>query len=165
MSQIAIERIHGKTVDQPTILDKLENAALRVRDRAQELFERRGGHCNCATQDWLTAERELLAPPEAKMVEKDGKFHLDVAIPGFDAKDVRITSAENELVVEAENKSKEEQEDENVYFCEFKTNNFFRRFEMPAPVDVDRVTAHIEKGVLHITAAKLQPARIHSAAA
>ena len=165
MSQIVIERIHGEKADAPSLLDKIENAAGRVRQRAQELFDRRGGACACATQDWLNAERELLPVPEARMSEKEGKFHIDVAVPGFDAEDVRITSAENELVVEAENTRKEEQQDGNVYFCEFGSRSFFRKFAMPAPVNVDRVTAHIEKGVLHITAAKLEPEKIQVTAA
>lgn len=165
MSQIAIERIHGEKAETPSLLDKLQNAGERVRERARQLFERRGGECTCATEDWLKAEREILLMPEAKMSEKEGKFLIEVAVPGFDAKDVRITAAENELIVEAESSQKDQVEEGNLYFCEFGTKSFFRKFTMPAAVNVDRVTAHMEKGVLSITAAKSEPARIHVAAA
>jgi HSP20 family protein len=129
------------------------------------LFSGRSGECTCASGDWLRAEREVMSLPEAKLSEKDGKLHIELAVPGFDAKDLKITTAENELVVQAENCRKEEQEDGNIYFCEFSDKSFFRRFALPAPVNVDRVTAHLEKGILHVTAPKLEQNKIHIAAA
>jgi HSP20 family protein len=165
MSPIAIERIHREKVATPSLMAKLENAAECVRQRAHEIFEQRRGECSCATEDWLKAERETLLMPEAKMSEKEGKFFIEVAVPGFDPEDVRITTAENELIVEAESSQEDEQENGNMYFCEFSTKSFLRRFAMPAPVNVDRVTAYMEKGVLSVTAAKLEPAKIHATAA
>jgi HSP20 family molecular chaperone IbpA len=165
MSQIAIERIHGDKADTRPLMQKIESAAERVRQRAQEFFNIRGGECNCATEDWLKAERELLLTPEAKLSEREGKFHIEVAVPGFDARDVQITASENELIVQAEKSQADEREDERVYFSEFGSKSFFRKLAMPAPVNVDRVTAHMEKGILHVTAAMLEAQKIHIAAA
>ncbi len=45
-----------------------------------------------------------------------------------------------------------------VRFSEFSENKLFRRFDLPAKIDVGKVTATVDKGMLHITAAKaVQP--------
>lgn len=36
----------------------------------------------------------------------------------------------------------------NVQFCEFDEKNLFRQFDLPAPIDVDKVTANVDKGIL-----------------
>jgi len=41
-----------------------------------------------------------------------------------------------------------------VQYCEFGQKTLFRRFDLPAPINVDKVTADLNKGVLHLTAAK-----------
>jgi HSP20 family molecular chaperone IbpA len=43
-----------------------------------------------------------------------------------------------------------------VHFCEFDEKRIFRRFELPRSIDVDHVTAHLDRGILKVTAAKAQ---------
>ena len=41
-----------------------------------------------------------------------------------------------------------------VRFCEFGRKTIFRRFDLPEAINLDKVTADLNKGVLHLTAAK-----------
>lgn len=38
----------------------------RIRQRAHELYLQRGGQCGSETEDWLEAEREIIAADEQK---------------------------------------------------------------------------------------------------
>ena len=43
----------------------------------------------------------------------------------------------------------------NVLWTEFSSSNVYRRFELPNPIDVDKVTAKLKKGILQIHAPKI----------
>jgi HSP20 family protein len=131
----------------------------RIRDRAFELFQRRGRGDGFALEDWLKAEKDLIWTPESDLVEKEWKFEVKMAVPGFDAKDIHIAATSGALFVNADTTShKHEKEDGNVHFCEFGKRELFRRFDLPEPIDVDKVTAKLDKGVLHLVAAKKEQA-------
>ena len=46
-----------------------------------------------------------------------------------------------------------------MVWTEFGPNNIYRQFEMPQPIDVDKIRARLDKGMLHITAAKAPEAK------
>lgn len=46
----------------------------------------------------------------------------------------------------------------NVYWCEFGGKSLYRRFELPNAINVDKVTANLNDGILRITAPKAQSA-------
>jgi HSP20 family protein len=107
----------------------------------------------------------LIWAPESDLVEKDGKFEVQMAVPGFEVKDMQVAAAPDTLIVRAEATHKHEQDKGNVYFCEFGDKELFRRFDLPRPIDVDQVTANLDKGVLHITAAQITAAKPREKAA
>jgi HSP20 family molecular chaperone IbpA len=41
-----------------------------------------------------------------------------------------------------------------VRFCEFGQKTLFQRFDLPDTINIDKVTANLEKGILHVTALK-----------
>jgi HSP20 family molecular chaperone IbpA len=45
-------------------------------------------------------------------------------------------------------------EEGKTLWSEFGSNNVYRRFEVPNPIEADGVTAKLEKGILHIKAPK-----------
>jgi HSP20 family molecular chaperone IbpA len=58
------------------------------------------------------------------------------------------------LIVQADATHSHEAHDGNICFCEFSQNKLFRRFNLPARIDVNHVAASLEKGILQITAWK-----------
>jgi len=87
-------------------------------------------------------------------VEKAGKFEIQVNAPGFGPADVQITALPEALIVKASSMHKHDKSEANVRFCEFGEKTLFRRFDLPEPIDVDKVTADLDKGVLRLTAFK-----------
>ena len=90
----------------------------------------------------------MIWTPESDLVEKNGQFQLQIAVPGFDAKDISVTAFPDALTVRAESAHRHEKSGADVYFCEFGEKTLFRKFDLPTPIDIDKVTAHLEKGVL-----------------
>jgi hypothetical protein len=41
-----------------------------------------------------------------------------------------------------------------VHFCEFGQRQLFRRLDLPAPINPDKVTATLDRGILHMVAEK-----------
>ena len=153
MSQVAVEKVHGEETHCP-VFEEIKGLAERVRERAFEIFQHRAGALGSDLDDWFKAEHELIGMPQSDLVEKNGKFEARVAVPGFDAKDVSVTALPEALLVRANSTHQHDTIEENVRFCEFGERTLFRRFDLPAPINVDKVTADLDKGVLKLTAAK-----------
>ena len=103
--------------------------------------------------------------PDVELSETEREFHLRVALPGFDAKNVKVAALADRLIVEAESSHRHEGEDATIHFCEFTEYHVFRQIPMPQPVDVDLVSATLDNGVLHVQAAKAKQASGKTAAA
>ena len=157
MSQVAIEKVPGNRPAESSTLDEVKTLSDRIRQRAFELFERRGGISGSAMDDWLSAERDLFRIPESELVERDGKFEARISAPGFDPADVHVTALPDALIVKGSSTHRHDTTEGAVRFCEFDQKTLFRRFDLPEPINVDRVTANLEKGVLELTALKSKP--------
>ena len=138
MTSIAISRCANAN----TILTALQQALAvteAIRDRAFELFEARNGSHGSDLSDWLQAERELVLSPTAELVDAGKQFKSTIALPGFDAKEIQITATPDVLVVQANS------DHARVY----------RRIDLPSAINVDKVTASIDGGILHLNAPKV----------
>ena len=154
MPQVAIERMDEKRAADTSVVDEMKTLAERIRQRAFEIFERRGASHGSAVNDWLSAERDLFRIPESELVERDEKFEARVSAPGIDPSDVTVTALPDALIVQGSTVHKHEQSDGDVRFCEFDQRTLFRRFDLPERINVDQVTASLDKGVLQLTARK-----------
>ncbi len=155
MASVAVEKVKECRPQTPTLVNKLETMADRVRKRAYEIFEHRGTDGR-EFDDWIQAEHDLIFGPESELVEKDGKYEIRVAAPGFKAAETNVTVLPNAVIVSAESNHKHEEKEANVYFCEFGEKTLYRRLDLPTPIDVDKVTASLDNGMLRITAQKAE---------
>jgi hypothetical protein len=90
--------------------------------------------------------------PAAELSEKDGAYQIQIALRGFEAKDVELTATPSEIIVHAATKEEKRAEKGNVLWTEFGSNDVYRSFAVPNPVNVNKVTANLENGVLRIDA-------------
>ena len=104
--------------------------------------------------DWLTAEREVHGCAATELAEAEGEFQLKVAMPGFDHQELHVTALPNEIIVQAERSNERREQKGEVRWSEFSTEQVLRRVPLPAAVDVDTITATLDKGVLSIVAPK-----------
>lgn len=155
MSNVVIQKVSDASQCALPIFEELAKRVDQVRQRALELFETRGREYGHALEDWLKAEREILSGwTAAELKERDGQFELDLTLPGYDAKEVQVTATPNEIIVQADAKHEEKQTEGQVLWTEFGSNHLRRRIQLPEPIDVDKVSAKLENGLLHVTAAK-----------
>jgi HSP20 family protein len=95
----------------------------------------------------------------ADMVETGTGYELSVELPGMEAKDIEIGVANHTLTVSGE-KTEEKKEDRKGYsFSERRFGSFCRSFAIPEGVDVDKIDAAFEKGVLKLTLPKTPAAQ------
>jgi len=152
MSTIAIQKVRPTEGEPPCSFQSVQELFDDVQRRAFVLFEQRGGLPGLELDDWFRAERELLWSP-AELIEKEKEFHVRIAVPGLDAKQIQVAVTPESVIVRAEAAQKRDH-DGAVRFSEFRERKMFRRFDLTAAIDVDKVTATVDKGMLHITATK-----------
>jgi HSP20 family protein len=155
MSQVAIEKVDVKKDAAPSVFEELRALSERIRQRAFEIFEGRRDSDGTAVSDWLAAERDLLRIPESEMIEKDGEYDVRVSAPGFEPEEVQVTALPDALIVKAVSTHKHDKSEGDVRFCEFGQKTLFRRFDLPEEIDLDRVKASLDNGVLSLTAPKV----------
>jgi HSP20 family molecular chaperone IbpA len=158
MANVAVQKIEKTDASGLPIFEEMEKRFEGVRRRAFELFEKRGRALGYALDDWLQAEHEVCGWPAAELDEKTEEYELQMTLPGFDPEEVQVTATPSEILVHAELQA-EKAEEAKVLWTEFGPNNIYRQFEMPQPIDVEKIRARLDKGMLHITAAKAPAAK------
>jgi HSP20 family protein len=153
MNNVSVQKIRDRN-QGGALLQETSELLDRVRTRAFELSQWRGGAPGNDLADWLQAEREIFEVPAADLTENDGEFRIQLALPGFDAKDIRLAALPDSLIVEAENTHEHRSNTGTVHYCEFGEHRVFRQIPLPKPVDVEHVSATLDKGVLEVHAVK-----------
>jgi len=153
MNGIWVEKIFEPERATSSLLAEMESTAAAIRQRAFDYYQRRGGASGNDLDDWLRAERELIWTPRAEMTENDENVTLRVDAAGLDARNLRVKATPNAILIRADAGHHHDESDGKVCFCDFG-EKLFRQFELPKPIDVDRVAATLDKGILQIVAKK-----------
>ena len=93
--------------------------------------------------------------PAVDIEESDKEITLKADLPDVDEKDLSIKVEDDVLTLQAERKFEKESKMENFHRLERAYGSFHRRFALPDSVDVDKIKAAYDKGVLKITLPKL----------
>ena len=128
----------------------------RVRQRAFELFQRRGGPPGHDMDDWLEAEREFFQIPRMEVAEKDKEYQIELAMPGFHPRDIRVAASPNLLIVEASAADQNRKVSGRVQVEESSERRVFREIRLPGPVNAERVAATLDDGRLEVHAPKAE---------
>ena len=75
-------------------------------------------------------------------------------VPGMDAKDINISVTGDVLTIKGEKKSEREEKEENYHLVERSYGSFSRSMTLPAAVNLDKIEAKYDKGVLTVTCPK-----------
>jgi len=94
--------------------------------------------------------------PATEIVETAEELTLTAELAGMDQKDIDISVEEGVLTLRGEKleEKKDVELDKKVYLFERNYGSFERSFALPSAVDIAKITASFDKGVLKITAAK-----------
>ncbi len=90
----------------------------------------------------------------ADVIERDNEYKIDIDVPGVGKDDIEVALSEGSLTVRCN--LAEETKDEGIGFARYERRHesFSRVFELPAGVDVDKIAADLQNGVLSITLPK-----------
>lgn len=103
--------------------------------------------------DFFTRNNNL---PAMNVKENPNSFEIELAVPGFDKKDIEVSLENDTLHVCAEKKNEEvEEKDEGYTRKEFSYNSFDRKLQLPSTVNQEKeVKATYNNGVLSLQLAK-----------
>jgi HSP20 family protein len=80
-------------------------------------------------------------------------------LPGIDKKDVKVDVRDGVLTISGERKYEKDVKEENVHRIERSYGSFTRSFSLPSHVDVNKVEAKLDNGVLEVRLPKTDTAR------
>jgi HSP20 family molecular chaperone IbpA len=114
-------------------------------------------------EEWSRAEPQNPWAPTYELVETDSTVNLVVDLPGCGAGDIQIALLPRVVILKQKVRLLASRSWKEACGALFGRSELFCRFEMPALIDVNRVSAALEMGVLTVIApkraAKEQPAK------
>ena len=146
MPEITVQPVADEQSLPETWIADLQSRMDQIRQKAYEIFEAAGKPDAQDLDHWIQAERLLIAG-NGELADSQDEFEVQIAVPGFVAQEIEIRVLPDTLLVRAETKLMETEEIGTTHIL-------FRRFAFPEPIDTNRVTANLDKGVLHIVAYK-----------
>ncbi|MCR9062506.1 MAG: Hsp20/alpha crystallin family protein [Cytophagales bacterium] len=109
--------------------------------------------------DFFADSRSNLSVPAVNVKEDGESFNIELAAPGVKKEDFKINVDEKLLTISSEVKKEETEEKDNYTRKEFNYSSFTRSFTLPKTVDIEKIEASHENGVLHITLPKKEEAK------
>ena len=97
--------------------------------------------------------------PATNIFSNEEAFTLEIAVPGFTRDEIHISIDENILKITAEHKDNDKK-DSKYLSREFYNSKLQRSFELAKNVEVEKIEAKHENGVLTITLPKKEKMQI-----
>jgi HSP20 family protein len=88
--------------------------------------------------------------PAVNIKDNKNEFDIQVAAPGLEKKDFKVTVDNGILCITAEKETKVEEKEDNYTRQEFNYNSFERSFTLPENVDADHIDAKYDDGILKL---------------
>ena len=101
--------------------------------------------------------------PTLDVAETAEGFEVSIDLPGVKPDDVKVEMHEGKLVVSGQRSGTTETKEKNYHRIERTSGSFYRTVALPNEVDVEKIEANYDHGVLHISlpiVAKQQPRNI-----
>jgi HSP20 family protein len=99
---------------------------------------------------------ERVWAPVADMYETKDDLVIKLDLPGMNEKDIQVSITGDLLSIKGERFERQEVKQESYYRAERWTGRFERIFQVPVPVQADKVHATYREGVLTVTLPKVE---------
>lgn len=107
----------------------------------------------------LNSNVQHFTAPAVNITETDDNFKLSLAAPGLAKEDFKISIDNDILSISAEKKEEKSSATEKFNRREFSFSSFKRSFSLPEHVDVEKVSAVYENGVMSLVLPKREEAK------
>jgi len=121
-------------------------------DRIDDLLGERWG-------SMLRWPEEGLRLPAVDVFEEGGQVVVKAELPGMTKEEVDVQVTGDLLTISGKKQREEKVERADYHRYERSAGAFSRAIRLPAQVDLDKVTATLEKGLLEIRAPKVEPGK------
>lgn len=90
--------------------------------------------------------------PATNVFETESEFRIEMMLPGFKKEEVQIHVQKNVLTVKVVKENGEEQKPEEYKYAhrEFGSFSFDKQFKLPETVNVEKINAVFENGILNL---------------
>ncbi|WP_299822920.1 Hsp20/alpha crystallin family protein [uncultured Pontibacter sp.] len=92
--------------------------------------------------------------PHVDACETEKSYDIEIALPGVKKEDISIDFQEGRLTISGERKLERKEEGRRYHMMETQYGAFSRTFYLPDKVNPDKISAHLEDGVLLVTVPK-----------
>jgi HSP20 family protein len=96
--------------------------------------------------------RKIIPPVNIRETEKT--FEIEVAVPGFDKKDINVEVEKDILTISSKREEEKKEESDEIKRLEFSYDYFERSFNIPEDADTENINAKSNNGVLYIVLPK-----------
>jgi HSP20 family protein len=93
--------------------------------------------------------------------ETDKTYEMSLVAPGLNKKDFKLNVSDNLLTISYEHKEEDKKEDKEMGWLrkEYTMESFSRSFTLDDTVDVNKISASYDNGILHLTLPKKEGAQ------
>ena len=152
-------KIYKLFVDDP-FFDHVQEINDLIASRAYELFESSGRAHGSDREHWLRAESEILHPMPLEITETETEIGVRAEVPGFGAKHLELGVTPRRLFILGERQGALERSEGKADHSEHPHNLILGTLELSTKVDLERVRATLDDGLLLVTLPKAQVAKI-----
>lgn len=142
-------------VEAEQLFEQMKELTQNIAQRAYEFFETRGREFGRELDDWFRAESEVLRRVPVEIKEEGDKLTVRAEVPGFKAEEIKVSVEPQRLVISGKTEAKEEKQEAQTVYSEWRANQFCRALTLPSEVDPASAAATIKEGVLELTLTKL----------
>ena len=97
--------------------------------------------------------------PSMDIAEYENELVVTAELPGVKKDQVKVTFENGILTVDGQRKAYEPPKDAQVLLNEMRVRDFSRSIRINVEVDVNKITAELEDGVLSVTLPKMEEAK------
>ena len=97
--------------------------------------------------------------PNVDVIEEDNAYVLRADVPGIDPKNIEVLFEENVLTLKGEREDKQDTESDGYRRIERVHGSFQRSFRLPDSIDVEKIAAQSNHGVLEVHVPKKEKAQ------
>jgi HSP20 family protein len=101
-----------------------------------------------------------VSDPAANILENNDSFELHIAAPGMKKDDFRINLDNSILTISVEMEDEKNEVSKNYTRKEFYYGSFSRSFTLPKTIDLDKIKADYDNGILKVMLPKKEEARV-----
>jgi HSP20 family protein len=103
----------------------------------------------CRSQESdVASAKEFFPAVDVVLDETSGRYRIVVDVPGVDEHDIEVKTHKGELEISAGARASEF--DGELLLCEVSLRSYRRKFRLAEDIDVDKICAHVEAGVLTV---------------